>query len=98
MKAFELADALALSIYSATKNFPSTEQYGLTSQMRRAAVSVAWNIVEGCARHSEADYLRFLDMTYGSVRELQYQMSLAWRLEFLNETQYQPLYQSCEAT
>ncbi len=49
LRAFELADKLALSIYSATKSFPREEEFGLTSQLRRSAVSVASNIVEGCA-------------------------------------------------
>ena len=59
------------------------ELYGLTSQMRRAAVSVPSNIVEGCARDSQADYLRFLYIAFGSLRELHYQLSLAKRLGFL---------------
>lgn len=83
LRAFELADALALAIYRCTQSFPRQEQFGLTAQMRRSAVSVASNIVEGCARRSEADYLRFLDMAYGSVRELEYQVSLAHRLGYL---------------
>jgi four helix bundle protein len=83
LRAFDLADQLAIEIYRSTQSFPREEQFGLTSQMRRAAVSVASNIVEGCARHSEADYLRFLDMSYGSVRELEYQLSLATRLHFM---------------
>ena len=83
LRAFELADNLAVEIYRTTRSFPREEQFGLTSQMRRAAVSTASNIVEGCARYSEADYLRFLDMSYGSVRELEYQISLATRLGFL---------------
>jgi four helix bundle protein len=85
LRAFELADRLAPEVYLVTRAFPREEQFGLVIQMRRAAVSVASNIVEGCARHSEADYLRFLDMAYGSVRELEYQGSLAIRLGFLSE-------------
>lgn len=57
--------------------------YRLTSQMRRAAVSVTSNIVGGCARDSRADYLRFLNMAFGSLRELHYQLGLAERLGFL---------------
>ena len=91
LRAFELADQLALDVYRATQSFPREEQFGLTSQMRRAAVSAASNIVEGCARHSERDYVHFLDMAYGSARELQYQVSLAHRLGFLDEQSHESL-------
>jgi len=80
-----LADGLVLSIYSATKAFPKEEQFGLTSQLRRAAISIASNIVEGCARRSEADYIRFLDMAFGSSREVEYQLSIAHRLGYLSD-------------
>lgn len=83
LKAFELADEVALLIYQITSSFPKEEMYGLTSQMRRAAVSVPSNIVEGCARGSQADYLRFLTIAFGSLRELHYQLNLSIRLGFL---------------
>ncbi len=83
LRAFQLADELALLVYRETVGFPREELFGLTAQIRRAAVSVASNIAEGCGRSSDADFLRFLDMANGSLRELQYQISLAHRLGYL---------------
>ncbi|QDU42227.1 hypothetical protein Mal52_06820 [Symmachiella dynata] len=98
LRAFELADALAILVYRVTVNFPSNEQFGLTSQIRRAAVSVASNIVEGSARNSQADYVRFLDMSFASARELQYQLSLAYRLDYLSHANYESVEKSTEET
>ena len=72
LRAFEMADEIAVLLYQVTATFPREERYGLTSQLRRAAVSVPSNIVEGCARDSQADYLRFLTIAFGSLRELHY--------------------------
>jgi len=83
LKAFVLADEVALLVYRVTAGFPKEELYGLTSQIRRAAVSVPSNIVEGCARESQGDYLRFLGIAFGSLRELRYQLGLSERLGFL---------------
>ena len=85
LRAFELADDVAVLVYKATQTFPREELYGLTSQMRRAAVSVASNIVEGCARESQTEYLRFLEIAFGSLRELHYQVGLSIRLGYLSE-------------
>ena len=85
LRAFELADDVAVLVYKATQTFPREELYGLTSQMRRAAVSVASNIVEGCARESRTEYLRFLEIAFGSLRELHYQVGLSIRLGYLSE-------------
>jgi len=83
LRAFEMADELAVLIYQVTAEFPKKELYGLTSQIRRAAISVPSNIVEGCARESQPDYLRFLTMAFGSLRELHYQLDLSKRLGFM---------------
>jgi four helix bundle protein len=85
LKAFTMADEVVVSAYQVTAGFPKEELYGLTSQIRRAAVSVPSNIVEGCARDSQADYLRFLYIAFGSLRELHYQIGLSNRLGFLNK-------------
>jgi len=85
LRAFELADEVALTIYKVTKDFPKEEVFGLVSQMRRASVSVPSNIVEGCARLTLADYRRFIEIAYGSLKELHYQYSLAGRLGYLRD-------------
>jgi len=83
LRAFELADPVAVAIYKCTTTFPREEQFCLTSQMRRAAVSIPSNIVEGCARDSGTDYVRFLDIAFGSLLELKYQASLVHRLGYV---------------
>lgn len=98
LKAFQHADNLVVAAYRATRSFPRQEQFGLTSQMRWAALSVPSNIVEGCARHTEADYLRFLDIAFGSLRELEYQVSLAHRLGYLTAEPHASLAGQCEET
>lgn len=98
LRAFELADQLALAVYQETRALPKDELFGLTSQIRRAAVSVLSNIVEGCARNTEVDYLRFLDTAYGSTRELEYQLSLAKRLGLLSDEAGTRLGSLCEET
>ena len=84
LRAFDLAGMLVLEVYRRTKDFPREEQFGLTSQLRRAAVTVASNIVEGFARRTEPDYLRFLEIAFGSAQEVEYQLTLARRLGFLD--------------
>jgi len=98
LRAFELADQLALDVYRATSSFPRHEQFGLTQQLRRAAVSCASNIVEGCARSTQTDYLRFIVMAYSSACEVNYQLSLAQRLDYLPRELGRDLADSCGET
>ena len=85
IEAWRLADDLTVMIYKSTKGFPREELYGLTSQIRRAASSVPANIVEGSARETQRDHLRFLHIARGSLAEAQYFVHLAARLSFLTE-------------
>ena len=84
LDAFVLADEMAIAVYRASANFPRSETYGLQSQLRRAAISTPTNIVEGCSRDGQAEYLRFLEIALGSARETQYLVSLAKRLSMLS--------------
>ena len=88
---FHLADRLVLDVYEVTKTFPERERYGLQSQLRRAAVSTATNIVEGCARRTDVEYCRFLEIAHGSAREASYALTLCVRLGYLNESAVAPV-------
>jgi four helix bundle protein len=78
-KAMDLVE----EIYAASKTFPREEVYGLTSQLRRAAVSIPSNIAEGQGRRTTADFIRHLSISYGSLRELETQTLIAARLRYL---------------
>ncbi len=84
-KAWQRCDDLAVAVYEASRTFPKAERYDLTSQMRRAAVSIAANIAEGSGRATRRDYLRFLYQARGSLREVEYYIHLARRLGYLSE-------------
>ena len=77
------AHASTVAVYQATGNYPRDELYGLTSQTRRAAVSIPANIAEGCGRSTDADFARFLEIAFGSANELEYHLLLACDLQFL---------------
>jgi len=83
--AWQKAMALVEEVYAATRTFPREEIYGLTSQLRRAAVSVPSNIAEGQGRRSTADFLRHLSIAYGSLLELETQVLIAARLNYLSK-------------
>jgi four helix bundle protein len=79
--------ALAEDIYQFTSNFPKSEVYGLTSQLRRAIVSVPSNIAEGQGRNSTGEYIQFLGVAKGSLAEVETQLELANRLGWLNSAE-----------
>lgn len=83
--------ALTKLVYKMTAGFPPDERFGLTSQMRRAAVSVPSNIAEGQARHGTKEFLQFLSHAEGSLAELEMQLLLSIELEFAKPVDVQPL-------
>src|SRR6266704_2229100 len=97
MMPFERLDAwrasheLAVAIYAATKAFPKSELYGLTSQLRRAAFSVPANIAEGAAKRGSAEFRRFLDVAVGSFSEVSYALLFAHEVGFLSTEEYRRL-------
>lgn len=94
LKVWQRGYQLALAVYKASTHFPTAEKYGLTSQLRRAAVSVVANIAEGCGRSGEADFARFLDMAMGSASELECCLQLARDLQLLDPPEYRSLQES----
>jgi four helix bundle protein len=86
----------ARDVYSITSAFPENEKYGLTSQMRRAAVSVSSNIAERSGRISDADFARFLEISYGSLMEVVSQASVAKLQGLLSQSTYDKLYAEAE--
>ena len=85
---WQKAHQLTLDLYRVTKSFPRDEQYGLTSQIRRAAASVGANIAEGCGRGTARDFARFVQMALGSASELEYELLLASDLGLFPGTTY----------
>ncbi len=78
----------ALLVYNGTKGFPKEEQFGITSQIRRAAVSVPTNIAEGCGRFTQKDFAHYLQTAFGSAQEVEYLSLLSFELGYLNQEQY----------
>src|SRR5579863_476984 len=90
---WQKAKALAVQVYKATEQFPKSETYGLTSQMRRAAVSVVSNIAEGQGRLTAGEFQQFLGHARGSLLELETQLEIACELNLLDQEVYESLVQ-----
>src|SRR6266849_1174062 len=91
LEVWQKARLLAAEVYSVTRSFPRDEMFGLTQQMRRAAISIVSNIAEGKGRHSRAEYRSFLVMARGSAFELDAQTIVSHDLEFLDHRTAEPL-------
>ena len=91
LRVFQAADSLVEEIYTLSNSFPIEERYGLRSQVRRAAASVATNIVEGSVRRSERFWVSYLETALGSACETHYLLELSLRLRLLDETRVQAL-------
>jgi four helix bundle protein len=91
LEVYKLSDDLAYSVYQATKNFPKEEIYGLTSQIRRSALSIPTNIVEGYSRKGDKELSRFINISLGSLAETKYLLYFSNRLGYLKPVEYDDL-------
>ena len=91
LKVWEKADELAHQVYLETKKFPKDEIYGMTSQLRRAVLSIPTNIVEGSGRQNKNEFRQFVNIALGSLAETEYLLEFCFRLKYLKETDYNRL-------
>ena len=91
LEVWSLAMDFVVEVYRSTEGFPKEEKFGLTSQIRRAAVSVPANIAEGAARQSNKEFIHFLSNAQGSASELETELTIAYRLEYLTQSRYAEL-------
>lgn len=96
LKVWEKSHAFALAVYKACEAFPRMEQYGLTSQLQRAALSIPTNIAEGCGYESDAQFIRFLEIALGSASECEYLLLFARDMGYLSSETFTAL--SADAT
>ena len=90
------ADVLAHDVYKVAKKFPKEETYGLTSQLRRSAVSIVLNLIEGYARNRTAEHIRFMEISYGSLKEAKYLIHFSFIEQLLIEKEYNQLINQSE--
>jgi four helix bundle protein len=96
LEVWQEAINFADSVYAITRTFPEAERFGLTNQMRRAAVSISSNLAEGSSRASRPDFARFVEIATGSLFEVISQATVSKRQGFLSEADYNQLYSACE--
>lgn len=88
LKVWLKAHELALDVFRISKSFPKEELFGLTSQLRRAALSIPTNIAEGCGRGSDTDFARFIQIAIGSASEAEYLIFFSKELNFIDESKF----------
>lgn len=93
---WQKARDLTVRVYRMTRTFPSDERFGLTTQLRRASVSIVANIAEGTGRSTHGEFVNFLSIARGSTKEVDTLSEVAVRLEFLNQEDFQMVVQDCE--
>ena len=91
LEVWNRAERLVVVVYRASREFPQDERYGLTSQLRRAAVSITANIAEGCGRNSDKEFARFLEYARGSAAEVESHLAVSSRLGFIPPASSLPL-------
>ena len=92
LRVWEKAHAFTLAAYKVSKQFPTDELYGLTSQFRRSAASIPTNLAEGCGRGSDGELARFCDIAMGSACEAEYQALLALELGYIDQATHDTLH------
>ena len=96
LKVWQKAISFAELIYQYSGRFPTSERFGLTSQIRRAVISISANIAEGSGKSTKTDFIRFLHISYGSVKEVENYIILASRLKYLNGSQVEEADTRCQ--
>lgn len=91
LKVWNKSHEIVKELYAITETFPKEEMFGLISQLRRAGVSIPTNIAEGCGRGSDADFKRFIQISFGSASEVEYLVFLSFELSFIKEEDYRNL-------
>ena len=94
---YQMSMELVGEIYQVTKHFPDDEKYGLTAQLRRAAVSIPSNIAEGASRNREKDFARYIEIALGSSFEVDTQISLALQFNYINTSNFNPLFEKLQS-
>ena len=85
LKVYQMSETLVVEVYKSTQTFPSEERFGLTAHLRKTALSIPSNIAEGSGRNGDREYYNFLNIAIGSANELECQLQIAYRLDYLTE-------------